>query len=131
MGPEETYVDRVHGARLGIYHGMIEKQAAPYLMPQESGNHIGVRWAEITDEKGRGLRVMGDRIHVSALPWTPGELENAMHPFELPPIHYTVLRMAKAQMGIGGDDSWGARTHEEYLIDVTEPLKFEFAFRGI
>ncbi len=42
----------------------------------------------------------------SALPYTPHEMENAMHPYELPAIHYTVVRAAKAQMGVGGDDSW-------------------------
>ncbi len=46
----------------------------------------------------------------SALPYTPHEMENAMHPYELPQIHYTVVRVAKGQMGIAGDDSWGART---------------------
>ena len=34
----------------------------------------------------------------SALPYTPHELENAMHDFELPEVHYTVVRVAKAQM---------------------------------
>ena len=42
----------------------------------------------------------------SALPYTPHEMENAMHPYELPQIHYTVVRVAKGQMGIAGDDSW-------------------------
>ena len=34
-------------------------------------------------------------------------------------------------MGVAGDDSWGARTHPEYLLDISRPLVFEFAFRGI
>lgn len=131
LGPEETYADRLKGASLGIYRKSVTEQMAQYLTPQESGNHAGVRWAMITDEKGRGLRITGDQICVSALPWTPHEIENAAHPFELPPVHYTVLRLAKAQMGIGGDDSWGARTHEEYLLDVTGTVEFECAFRGI
>ena len=67
----------------------------------------------------------------SALPYTPHEMENAMHPFELPKVHYTVIRASKAQMGIAGDDSWGAKTHPEYLIDVSEKLEFSFWFCGI
>ena len=51
--------------------------------------------------------------------------------FELPPVHYTVVRVAKKQMGVGGDDSWGAHTHPEYLLDVTEKMEFTFCFRGI
>ena len=67
----------------------------------------------------------------SALPYTPHEMENAMHPYELPEVHYTVVRVAKGQMGIGGDDSWGARTHEEYLLDAGKPMEFSFVFKGI
>jgi beta-galactosidase len=46
-------------------------------------------------------------------------------------VHYTVVRVAKAQMGVGGDDSWGAKVHPEYLLDVSKPLEFTFCFRGI
>ena len=51
--------------------------------------------------------------------YTHLELENAMHPYELPQVHYTVVRVAKQQMGVGGDDSWGAQTHPEYLIPIS------------
>ena len=54
-----------------------------------------------------------------------------MHPFELPEVHYTVVRASKAQMGIAGDDSWGSLTHPEYLIDVSKKLEFSFWFCGI
>ena len=67
----------------------------------------------------------------SALPYTPHELENAMHDFELPEVHYTVVRVAKAQMGIGGDDSWHAKTHEEFLIKTDRKMEFTFLFKGI
>ena len=104
---------------------------AKYLVPQECGNKMGVRHAEVTDDKGRGLMFFGDEINFSALPYTPHELENAMHSYELPIIHNTVVRVSKAQMGIGGDDSWGAKTHEEFLIPVEDEMKFTFCFRGI
>ena len=91
----------------------------------------GVRWAEVTDYKGRGLRFEGDGMTFSALPYTPHEIENAAHDFELPPVHYTVVRAALAQMGVGGDDSWGALVHEEYLLDVSKTLEFKFSFRGV
>ena len=58
-------------------------------------------------------------------------VENAKHDYELPPVHYTVVRAALKQMGVGGDDSWGAKTHPEYLIDVSRDLEFKFRFRGI
>ena len=67
----------------------------------------------------------------SALPYTPHEMENAMHPYELPEIHYTVVRAAKAQMGVGGDDSWGSYTHPEYLLDTDKKMEFSFVFKGL
>ena len=116
MGPEETYVDRCAGAKLGVYKNKVEDNMAKYLVPQECGNKVGVRWATVTNRKGRGMMFSGDKMEFSALPYTPHELENAMHPYELPQVHYTVVRVAKQQMGVGGDDSWGAQTHPEYLI---------------
>ena len=131
MGPEETYVDRCAGAKLGVYKNKVEDNMAKYLVPQECGNKVGVRWATVTNRKGRGMMFSGDKMEFSALPYTPHELENAMHPYELPQVHYTVVRVAKQQMGVGGDDSWGAQTHPEYLISVDQKLEFTFTFRGI
>ncbi len=131
LGPEENYWDRCEGAKLGIWRKTVAENVARYPKPQECGAHTGVRWAEVTDARGRGLRFTGDRMTFSALPWTPHELENAAHDFELPPVHYTVIRAALRQMGVGGDDSWGARTHPEYLIDVSKRLEFTFCFEGI
>ena len=73
----------------------------------------------------------GDKMHFSALPYTPHETENAMHSYELPEIHYTVIRAALQQMGVGGDNSWGAMTHEEFLLDVGEKMEFSFYMKGI
>lgn len=131
MGPEETYVDRCKGAKLGIYKNKVEDNMAKYLVPQECGNKVGVRWATVTDRKGRGMMFAGDQIEFSALPYTPHEMENAMHPYELPQVHYTVVRVSKQQMGIAGDDSWGAKTHPEYLLNTDEKITFTFDFKGI
>jgi beta-galactosidase len=77
------------------------------------------------------MRFFGDELSVNVLPYTPHELENAAHGYELPQIHYTVVRVAQAQMGVAGDDSWGARVHPEYLLDVSEKKVFTFAFCGV
>ena len=131
LGPEENYTDRREGARLGIWEYRAAENLTPYLMPQECGNRTGVRWAEITDAKGQGLKIWLKGGEFSALPWTPHEIENAAHGYELPPACYTVLKMSARQMGIAGDDSWGARTHPEYLLDASGLLTFSFSFRGI
>lgn len=131
LGPKETYADRKHGGKYGIYRGSVAEQMAAYLVPQECGNKTEVRYAKVTDRKGRGMFFEGEDLYFSALPYTPHELENAAHLYELPPVHYTVVRVASGQMGIGGDDSWGARVHPEYLMDNSKPLELNFRFRGI
>ena len=131
MGPDETYADRRHGAKLGIYSNKVADNMAKYLVPQECGNKVGVRYARLVDAKGRGILFEGDELSFSALPYTPHELENAAHVYELPQVHHTIVRVAMAQMGVGGDDSWGSWVHPEYHIDTTKPLEFTFRFRGI
>lgn len=130
-GPAETYADRKRGAKLGIYRNKVADNMAAYLMPQECGNKTDVRWAKVTDNRGRGLLFSGEQMNFSALPYTPHELENAAHPFELPKVHYTVIRASSAQMGVAGDDSWGAKTHPEYLLDVSKKMEFSFDMKGI
>lgn len=131
MGEGETYADRCKGAKLGVYRNKVADNMAKYLVPQECGNKVGVRYAKVTDERGRGMIFEGDELSFSALPYTPHEIENAAHDYELPQVHYTVVRVALAQLGVGGDNSWGAPVHPEYHIDVTKPLCFQFRFRGI
>lgn len=131
LGESETYADRKHGAKLGIYENAVSDNLAKYLVPQECGNKCGVRYAKVVDKKGRGMEFFGDELSFSALPFTPHELENAAHEYELPNVHYTVVRVAKQQMGVGGDDSWGAKVHPEYLIDTKEKMEFTFCFRGV
>ena len=135
LGEAETYSDRKKGAKLGIYSNRVADNIAKYMVPQECGAKEEVRWAKVIDRKGRGMLFEMDEnngpMMFSALPYTPHEMENAMHPYELPEIHYTVVRVAKGQMGIGGDDSWGARTHEEYLLKTDKKMEFSFVFKGL
>ena len=135
LGEAETYADRKKGAKLGIYANKVADNIARYMVPQECGAKEEVRWAKVTDRKGRGMLFEMDEnngpMMFSALPYTPHEMENAMHPYELPEVHYTVVCVAKDQMGIGGDDSWGARTHEEYLLKTDKKMEFSFVFKGL
>lgn len=130
-GPQETYADRQRGAKLGIFRNKVEENMAHYMVPQECGNKTEVRYAKVTDAKGRGVLFAGKAMNFSALPWTPHEMENAAHPNELPKVHYTVIRAALAQMGVGGDDSWGSKVHDEYLLPADRRLEFTFCFKGI
>ena len=73
----------------------------------------------------------GQTMNFSALPWTPEEIEHAAHHTELPTVHHTTVRCSLMQMGVAGDDSWGARTHKEFLLNPGQHLHFEVTMRGI
>ena len=129
MGPEENYIDRAFGARLGVFKNNAADNVSGYVVPQESGNRTGVRRVSITDDVGHGIRITAPAVQpveCNISPFTAFELENAYHHYELPNVHYTVVTVAGRQMGVGGDDSWGAPVHEEYLIKADQDLAFEF-----
>ena len=130
-GGEENYCDRNKGARLGIHNNKVIDNVSQYVIPQECGNKTDVKWAKVTDEFGNGLLINGDNFEFSALPYTPHELENAYHHYELPQVHYTVIRASLMNIGVGGDDSWGAMPYDEYLIPSNKDMSFEFTIKGI
>ena len=127
-GPEENYMDRVSGARLGVFESEARKNMPNYLVPQECGNHMGIRWMEVTDDEGHGLRFMSEEqpFEGSVLPYSAYELEQATHVEELPHIRYTWVRVLAKQMGVGGDDSWGAPVHEEYRFSSDNNIEQVF-----
>lgn len=126
-GREDSYEDTVQGARLGLFAATTQECFTPYLKPQECGNKMGVRFMELLNDKGRGVLITCDApLAVSALPYTPSEVEQARHPNELPDSSRTILRISARKMGVGGDDSWGAPVHEEYRIPSDRDMRFGF-----
>lgn len=127
-GPDENYIDRNEGAKLGVFENTARENMSRYLIPQECGNRTNVRWAEVTNNNGDGLRFNYKEtpFELSVLPYSAYEIENAMHIFELPRVNYTWVRIIAKQMGVGGDDSWGAPVHDQYLIKSNKDLDFTF-----
>lgn len=132
-GPEENYVDRMEGARLGIYKNTAKGNMSGYLVPQECGNRVGVRWLEVMDDNGKGLRFEAeDRpFEMSVLPYSAAQLDSASHLEELPVPHHTWVRILAAQMGVGGDDSWGAPVHEQYRIASDRNMDVVFRIKPV
>lgn len=134
MGPEENYIDRAFGARLGLFQNDAADNVSDYVVPQESGNRTGVRRVSITNDYGHGIRITSPAsqpVEANISPYTAFELESAYHHYELPNVHYTVVTIAGKQMGVGGDDSWGAPVHDEYIIHADQDLAFEFEIHRI
>lgn len=131
-GPQENYIDRMQGARLGIYEGQVADNLTPYLVPQECGNKTGVRWLSAEDKNGRGLRFTctNQPFEASILPYSSWELLNATHLEELPTSSHTWVRLMAAQMGVGGDDSWGAPVHEQYRLPADQDYVLTFTIQS-
>ena len=126
-GPQETYCDR-NDARVDLYEGAIKDQYfMDYSEPGETGNKVDVRWVALTGEGPIGLLAVGlPHLSVNALPFTTADLEGPKHPHELTPRDFVTLNLDLKQMGVGGDDSWGAWPHAEYRIPAQA---YDYRFR--
>ncbi|MCA9256306.1 MAG: hypothetical protein KDA33_11750, partial [Phycisphaerales bacterium] len=129
-GPEETYSDRCD-ARVGLYDGAIADQfCVDYSEPGETGNKVDTRWIALTGANGVGLLATGaPRLSVSALPFSASALEGPKHPYEIQPSDAVSLCLDLTQMGVAGDDSWGALPHAAYRIPAG-PLTYRFRLRA-
>lgn len=128
FGPDENYIDRQSGAVLGRYSYQVKDNLTPYLYPQECGNRTNVQSIKLSSQK-HSLEINGN-FEFSTLPYTPFELENAKHVDELPQPYQTVLCIYEQQMGVAGDNTWGAKTHKEFLLSNIEKHHLHFSMKG-
>jgi len=129
-GPEETYVDR-RDRPVGVYRTTVTDNYFRYSQPQETGNKVEVRWAAVTDGSGAGLLAIGQPLlGVNALHVPAEDMDQAGHHHEMPPRAETYLNLDWKQMGLGGDDSWGALPLPQYRI-AAAPLRYRFRLRPI
>lgn len=129
LGPEETMPDRERGAMFGRWEYPVGKDEDIYMVPQENGAHTGVTQATLSGDGVPSLHLSttGEMI-LSAGHWTPGELENARHFWQLPPVTRTIVRCVAGMRGAGGDDSWGALPLEPYRYTLHRGDSFTFTF---
>ncbi|MFF1543365.1 glycoside hydrolase family 2 TIM barrel-domain containing protein [Streptomyces sp. NPDC058291] len=132
-GPEENHWDRNDATDVGLYSGTVTGQWTSYLRPQENGNKTDVRWAALTDGAGAGLLVSGEPLlEVNASHFTPEDLSvGARHDYQLTPRKEVVLRLNHRQMGVGGDNSWGAHTHDEYKLFADRDYAYTYRLRPL
>ena len=104
--------------RPGLYESTVSGQAFPYIMPQETGNHLGARWVELTDDQNC-LRVEGEGFEFSALHQTIEGLDGAQHTWEIPEENRTDLLICYKNSGIGSA-SCGPALDPRYALTETE-----------
>jgi beta-galactosidase len=133
-GPQETYWDRCD-ARVNLYEGKVSDQYFNYVEPTESGNKVDVRWIALVNDKGVGLLATGMPVlstcalHSSAEEMTDDGNIGPMHTNEIPLHDETYLNLDLHQMGVGGDNSWGARTHPEFVMQANQKYAYSFCLR--
>jgi beta-galactosidase len=136
-GPQESMWDRKSGAMVDHYKGTVWEQYHPYVRPQETGNKTDVRWMALTNKNGKGLMAIGaPLLSSSALAFDYKELYHGGK--DKPNKHGNAIRQGDVisfqidykQMGVGGDNSWGAPVHAEYSIP-SQPYQYSFILRPI
>jgi beta-galactosidase len=134
-GPQENYWDRNLGAAVGVYKSKVDDMWFPYIEPQETGNRTDTRWITFTDDNGLGFKAIGmPLLSFSAWPFRMSELEHEKapvnighkHSAEIVPSDDITVNLDYKQMGVGGDDSWGAPIHKEFSLPA---VAYEYKFR--
>ena len=117
-GPQENYPDRKTGAFICTYHSTINDFITPYISLQDNSNRCDIRYAKFTNEAGDGFVTRGiQAFSFRAWSYLESGLESAKHGYR---IH-----------GVGGNDSWSARTHKKYTIDGNQSISFGFIISPI
>ncbi|EMI58140.1 glycoside hydrolase family 2 TIM barrel-domain containing protein [Rhodopirellula sallentina] len=121
-GPQETYWDRKTGGEINQYRSTVDEMWFPYCRTQDTGNRTDVRWISLVDDSGHGIEVIGDQpFSASTLPFGVPDLETAKHPFDLPRQDFNLINIDRKVHGVGGDNSWGAKTHPQYTLPGNQP----------
>ena len=138
-GPIETYCDRKDSEFLGVYKNKVNDEYFEYVRPQESGNHVDVRWFSVIDNNGKGLQFYSNAsMEASALPYTNDMIDDGMHKDkawgrhsgDLIPSGMTTVHVQQKQLGLGCVNSWGAWPRSEYRLHYKD-YDFTFAIKPL
>ena len=133
-GPQENYSDRYHGAFLGTWTSSVEDMMVQYVFPQENGNRTGVKWAKLTDSKGRGVMLKGDQpLSMSVWNTTQQQLDACKHIGEPEVLDGAVtVNIDLVQTGVGGTDSWSqyARPYDPYRL-LEKHYSYSFTLQSL
>ncbi len=101
-GPHETYPDRKRGGLVGRWESTVTEQYVPYVRPQENGGHADVRWLEVLDAAGSGLRIdLDEPRQVSVTHVRAADLAAAGHDVDVAPVPETIVHLDAAHRGLG------------------------------
>ena len=131
LGPWENYADRATAAILGVYSAPIDLSTGladaergtvaiaknalnpdNYIEPGEQGYRTGCRWLKLGDVEVKAVNMP---FGFNAWPYPQTMLEGKKHVWEMKKGDRVTVNVDAVQMGVGGDNSWGNRPHDEFM----------------
>jgi beta-galactosidase len=126
-GPYENYPDRKTGSLIGLYHSQLSNFITPYPAPQDNANRCDVRWVALSTQNNKAIKLTGlQPLCFRVWPYTEEDLEDTRHDYQLPIRDFINLNIDLNIHGVGGDDTWGAKTMEKYTNPGNKPYHYGF-----
>jgi len=126
-GPYENYPDRKSASLIGLYNSSLSNFITHYPAPQDNANRCDVRWFSLSTQNDNSIKITGlQPLNFRAWPYTEDDLENTRHDYQLPKRDFINLNIDLNIHGVGGDDTWGAKTMEKYTNAGNKPYHLDF-----
>lgn len=136
-GPFDNYCDRKSAAAVDLYNMPADSLFFPYARAQESGYRTDVRWISLQNKNNIGLMAKGKpTISTGVLHFDMKRLEfdrdaaENNHGGSMSNEDLIWWNIDFKQMGVGGDNSWGAKTHSEYMLPYRD-YQYSFELRPV
>ncbi len=128
-GDTESYIDKRHASKIGVYETTATDNFFHYIKPQENSAHTDTKWLSVTDGNFHGLLFLNSNecktFSFNCSHYTVEQLMSTRHDFELVAENDTVLYIDLKQHGIGSG-SCGLELDRRWCFDETH---FKFSFR--
>lgn len=122
-GPWENYIDRNTSSFIGNYSCKVEELKFDYIRPQENGYRTDVRTVSFTDKSGEGVEFIGFGAPICFNArynydedFDPGLTKKQQHSIDVHKRDILAVNIDWKQMGVGGNNSWGARPLRQYRL---------------
>lgn len=128
-GERENYPDMLDYAPVGEYSNTVTGMHEDYIRPQENGIRCDVRFAEVSDAAGDGIRITAvDRpFCFTAAHYTSDQLSKWAHREDVTQYDATVLSIDGYMLGTGSN-SCGPMTLDAYQFVPKKRKEISFCF---
>lgn len=116
-GPVESYRDKRHASRQGLFQSTVTDHFEHYVRPQENMAHVDTEWMSVASAAGQGLLCVttGAPFSFNCSHFTPEQLTTTGHDYELVPMKQTCVHLDTCQTGIGSNSCGpGLPTHRQF-----------------